>query len=85
MSSVLHLLRMSGMFRSRDNVLSGHLKRGSWGAHTMLWHVQLKETLQDKLMSDEALEERRREEEEKRKAEARKKRWGPFGIFPGGK
>ena len=47
--------------------------------------MQLKDTLQEKLMSDEALEEKRRAEEEARKAEARKKRWGPFGIFPGGK
>ena len=40
--------------------------------------MQLKETVQEKFMSEEALEE-------KRKEEARKKRWGPFGIFPGGK
>ena len=38
---------------------------------------QVKETVQEKFMSEEALEE-------KRKAEARKKRWGPFGIFPKG-
>ena len=38
---------------------------------------QVKETVQEKFMSEEALEE-------KRKVEARKKRWGPFGIFPKG-
>ncbi|CAK0786298.1 hypothetical protein CVIRNUC_009511 [Coccomyxa viridis] len=38
---------------------------------------EVKETVQEKFMSEEALEE-------KRKAEARKKRWGPFGIFPKG-
>ena len=48
------------------------------GGNSALRHMQLKETVQEKFMSEEALEE-------KRKAEARKKRWGPFGIFPGGK
>ena len=43
-----------------------------------LLHVQVKEAVQEKFMSEEALEQ-------KRKEEARKKRWGPFGIFPGGK
>ena len=38
---------------------------------------QVKEAVQEKFMSEEALEE-------KRKEEARKKRWGPFGIFPKG-
>ena len=51
----------------------------------MLWDVQLKETVQEKFMSEEALEEKRRELEERHKEEARKKRWGPFGILPGGK
>ena len=49
---------------------------------SVLWDVQLKETVQEKFMSEEALEEKRREEA---RALARKKRWGPFGIFPGGK
>lgn len=48
------------------------------GGNGVLWHMQLRETVQEKFMSEEALEE-------KRKEEARKKRWGPFGIFPGGK
>ncbi|EIE24975.1 hypothetical protein COCSUDRAFT_83668 [Coccomyxa subellipsoidea C-169] len=39
---------------------------------------QVKEAVQEKLMSEEELEAKRREE-------AKKKRWGPFGIFPGGK
>ncbi len=43
-----------------------------------LVHVQVKEAVQEKLMSEEELEAKRREE-------AKKKRWGPFGIFPGGK
>ena len=43
-----------------------------------LLSMQVKEAVQEKFMSEEALEQ-------KRKEEARKKRWGPFGIFPGGK
>ncbi|BDA49236.1 probable Septin-7 [Coccomyxa sp. Obi] len=39
---------------------------------------QVKEAVQEKLMSEEELEAKRREE-------AKKHRWGPFGIFPGGK
>lgn len=45
------------------------------GAQHGVWHVQVKDVVQEKLMSDEALEAKRREEEEKRKEEARKKRW----------
>ena len=44
-------------------------------AFSCMW--QVKESVQEKFMSEEALEE-------KRKEEARKKRWGPFGIFPKG-
>jgi hypothetical protein len=45
------------------------------GARSIL---QVKETVAEKFMTEEELEQ-------KRKEEARKKRWGPFGIFPGGK
>lgn len=52
-------------------------------------YVQVKEAVQEKFTSEEALEQKRKEEaealEQKRKEEARKNRWGPFGIFPGGK
>ena len=44
--------------------------------------IQVKEAVQEKLMSEEELEARR---EEARREEAKKHRWGPFGIFPGGK
>ncbi len=57
-------------------------QKRKWLGLSVLWDVQLKETVQEKFMSEEALEEKRREEA---RALARKKRWGPFGIFPGGK
>ena len=54
------------------------MPRSPSGPQCVLLHVQVKEAVQDKFTSEEALEQ-------KRKEEARKKRWGPFGIFPGGK
>ena len=54
------------------------MSRSPAGVQYVLSHVQMKDAVQEKFMSEEALEQ-------KRKEEARKKRWGPFGIFPGGK
>ncbi len=54
------------------------MPRSPSGLQCVLSHVQVKEAVQEKFMSEEALEQ-------KRKEEARKKRWGPFGIFSGGK